>query len=121
MTKTSAGSLKQRHHRGRLATTIVVAALAFSPAAAYASGSAQGTYGGKGGDVIGTIQGGSNDGTPSGQSPAGPSADPQTAQLSGLPFTGMDVGLALGGGLVLLASGVGLGRLVARRDGALRP
>jgi hypothetical protein len=120
MTKTSAGNLKQRRRGGRLAAALIVAALAFSPAAAYASGSAQGTYGGKGGNVIGSIQGGSNDGT-SGQSPAGPSADPQTAQLGGLPFTGMDVGLALGGGLVLLASGVGLGRIVARRDGALRP
>jgi hypothetical protein len=91
-----------------VALVLTVAALTAS-SAAFASGSAQQTYGGSGGNVQADIQGGAND----------PQGTQGTAAASaktpgGLPFTGLDLTLMLGGGLVLIASGATLGRVAIR-------
>jgi hypothetical protein len=90
-----------------VALVLTVAALVAS-SAAYATGSAQHLYGGRGGNVQAQIQGGAKDP----QGTLGTEASAKTP--GGLPFTGLDLTLMLGGGLVLIASGLTLSRLVVR-------
>jgi hypothetical protein len=90
-----------------VALVLAVAALTAS-SAAYATGSAQHLYSGRGGNVQADVQGGAKD--PGGTQ--GTAASGKTP--GGLPFTGLDLTLMLGGGLVLVASGVALSRLALR-------
>jgi hypothetical protein len=106
--RTSIGRVKVRSLI--VALVVTVAALTASTGA-FASGSAQQTYGGNGGNVQANIQGGAKD----------PQGTQGTAAASaktpgGLPFTGLDLALMLGGGLVLIASGATLGRVAIRRQ-----
>jgi hypothetical protein len=90
-----------------VALVLTVAALTAS-SAAFAAGSAQHLYGGRGGNVQADIQGGAND-------PHGTKGTTASAETpGGLPFTGLDLTLMLGGGLVLIASGAALSRLAIR-------
>ncbi len=102
--RTSIGRVKVRSLI--VALVVTVAALTASTGA-YAAGSSQHTYGGRGGNVQADIQGGAND-------PQGTQASASTP--AGLPFTGLDLGLMLGGGLILVASGLTLSRLAIRGD-----
>jgi hypothetical protein len=91
-----------------VALVLTVAALS-ATSSAFASGSAQQTYGGSGGNVQANIQGGAKN----------PQGTQGTAAASaktpgGLPFTGLDLTLMLGGALVLIASGATLGRVAIR-------
>jgi hypothetical protein len=98
--------------RGRsliVALTVTIAALVVS-SAAYATGSAQQTYGGRGGNVQSEVQSGAQGGA---NDPRGAGTAAAKAPSS-LPFTGLDLTLMLGGGLILIASGVALGRLAIR-------
>jgi hypothetical protein len=101
--RTSTGRVKSR---SLIVALVVTASALVLSSAAYAAGSAQQTYGGKGGNVQAQIQGGAKDpgtGTAAASKPAG------------LAFTGLDLTLMLGGGLVLMASGMALSRLMVRR------
>jgi len=91
-----------------IATVLTVGALGAS-STAYAGGSAEHIYGGRGGNVQAQVQGGAKDPN-SAQGVSAASAETP----AGLPFTGLDLTLMLGGGLVLVASGVALGRLAIR-------
>jgi len=102
--RTSIGRIKVRSLI--VALVVTVAALTASTGA-YATGSSQHTYGGRGGNVQADIQGGAKD-------PQGTVASASTP--AGLPFTGLDLALMLGGGLVLVASGLTLSRLATRGD-----
>lgn len=86
-----------------LSTMVIIAALAFAPAA-MADSSSVGTYGGQGGDVAGSVS------SDSGGDPAD--------QAGALPFTGLDVGLMVGGGVLLLLVGFTMSRTVPRDRGA---
>lgn len=93
-----------------LSTIVMVVALAFAPAA-FASNSSVGTYGGQGGEVAGSVSGGS-------ASEPGASSG-AAANSSALPFTGLDLKLLAGGGLVLLLGGFGMARMAAHREDTL--
>jgi hypothetical protein len=88
----------------RLALLMAVVAVALAVAApAYAQNAVSDAYAGKGGGIVGTVEGGN-----------GPTAStPQQVQASGngaLPFTGLDIGLLALGGVALVGVGVGLRR-----------
>ncbi len=89
----------------RLALLMAVVAVALAVAApAYAQNAVSDAYAGKGGGIVGTVEGGN-----------GPAA-PQQVQTAGddsLPFTGLDIGLLALGGVALVGVGMGL-RRVAR-------
>ena len=104
--RTSIGRVKVRSLI--VALVVTVAALTASTGA-YAAGSSQHTYGGRGGNVQADIQSGAKD--PGTQGTVASATTP-----AGLPFTGLDLALMLGGGLVLVASGMTLGRLAIRGD-----
>jgi hypothetical protein len=96
-----------------VALTVTIAALVVS-SAAYATGSAQHTYGGGGANVQSEVQSGAQGGGQAGaKDPRGVGTAAAKAPSS-LPFTGLDLTLMLGGGLILIASGVALGRLAIR-------
>jgi hypothetical protein len=107
--RTSIGRVKARSLI--VALVVTIAALTAS-SGAYAAGSAQHTYGGRGGNVQAQIQGGA-------QEPQGTQGVAASAGTpAGLPFTGLDLTLMLGGGLVLVASGMVMGRLAIRGNRA---
>lgn len=90
----------------RLALLMAVVAVALAAAVpAYAQNAVSDTYAGKGGGIVGTVEGGN-----------GPTAStPQQVQVTNssggsLPFTGLDIGLLAFGGVVLVGVGVGLRR-----------
>jgi hypothetical protein len=94
----------------RLASIMAVVAIALAVAApAYAQNAVSDAYAGKGGGIVGTVEGGN-----------GPTAStPQQVQAvnssdsGSLPFTGLDIGLLALGGVALVGVGVVL-RRVAR-------
>lgn len=94
----------------RLALLMVAVALALMVAGpAYAQSATSDAYAGKGGGIVGTVNGGG----PGGNAPAQAQTPQQvqTASSSGsLPFTGLDVGLLALGGVALVGVGVGLRR-----------
>jgi hypothetical protein len=92
-----------------VALVVTIAALVAS-SAAYATGSAQQTYSGRGGNVQSEVQTGARAGA---KDPRGAGTAAAKAPSS-LPFTGLDLTLMLGGGLILIASGVALARLAIR-------
>lgn len=94
-----------------LSTMVLVAALAFAPAA-LADNASVGTYGGQGGDVAGSVSGG--DATDPGSGEA-----VEASHSSALPFTGLDLKLLAGGGLLLLLGGFGMARVAARHEDAV--
>lgn len=89
----------------RLALLMAVVAVALALAApAYAQNAVSDTYAGKGGGIVGTVEGGNGPSTPQ---------QVQTSNDGSLPFTGLDIGLLALGGVALVGVGVGL-RRVAR-------
>ncbi len=90
----------------RLALLMAVVALALAAAVpAYGQSAVSDAYGGKGGDVVGTVG--------SGNGPSAPTPQQTQVASSGqgsLPFTGLDIGLLALGGVALVGVGVGLRR-----------
>jgi hypothetical protein len=84
--------------------------LALAPTT-YGQSSSVEAYGGQGGNIASSVQGGS----PAAGNPvsAGSSAGP-----AGLPFTGLDVLLLVGGGTVLLLMGLAMARMARRSESA---
>jgi hypothetical protein len=106
---------KVKKSTGLLMIVMVIAALAFAPAA-FAQSTGTG-YSGKAGGVAGQVAQGSNENT-GGTGGTGSAARNASGNSGFLPFTGLDVALLLGGGLLLLGTGAGLSRLVRRQSAA---
>ena len=104
----------------RLALLAVVALVLVVAVPAYGQSAVSDTYAGKGGGIVGTVEGGNG---PSASAPASAPASavaPQQVSVASpdtssgsLPFTGLDIGLLALGGVALVGVGVGL-RRVAR-------
>ena len=86
----------------RLALLMAVVAVALALAApAYAQNAVSDAYAGKGGGIVGTVEGGNGPSTPQ---------QVQASSNDSLPFTGLDIGLLALGGIALVGVGVGLRR-----------
>jgi hypothetical protein len=89
----------------RLALLMAVVAVALAIAApAYAQNAVSDTYAGKGGGIVGTVEGGNGPTAPT------PQQVRVSADSGALPFTGLDIGLLALGGAALVGVGVGLRR-----------
>jgi hypothetical protein len=88
----------------RLALLMAVVAVALAIAApAYAQNAVSDAYAGKGGGIVGTVEGGNG--------PTASTSQPVEVSNNGsLPFTGLDIGLLALGGVALVGVGVGLRR-----------
>jgi hypothetical protein len=91
----------------RLALLMAVVALALVVAVpAYGQSAVGDTYGGRGGGIVGTVDGGNGPSTPT---PA-PQQVVASNDSGSLPFTGLDIGLLALGGAALVGVGMGLRR-----------
>jgi len=89
----------------RLALFMAVVAVALAAAVpAYAQNAVSDTYAGKGGGIVGTVEGGN------GPTASTPQQVQNTSGNGSLPFTGLDIGLLALGGVALVGVGVGLRR-----------
>jgi hypothetical protein len=89
----------------RLALVMAVVAIALAVAApAYAQSAVSDTYAGRGGGIVGTVEGGK------GPTASTPQQVQATSPSGSLPFTGLDIGLLALGGVALVGVGVGLRR-----------
>ncbi|MGN6188754.1 MAG: hypothetical protein ACTHOE_07635 [Conexibacter sp.] len=91
----------------RLALLMAVVAVALALAApAYAQNAVSDAYAGKGGGIVGTVEGGNG---PTASTPQQVKAV-NSSNSGSLPFTGLDIGLLAVGGIALVGVGVGLRR-----------
>jgi hypothetical protein len=89
----------------RLALLMAVVAVALAIAApAYAQNAVSDTYAGKGGGIVGTVEGGK------GPTASTPQQVVSSNESGSLPFTGLDIGLLAAGGVLLVGMGVVLRR-----------